>query len=101
MRFKGSPSYVSTDDLTLAVNAAITLQRPLLVKGEPGTGIRPGIIGEIGADWSWVSPARSRQSTLRAWLRSRRTCSVFAARFVKAATAARISIQSGSRRSGR
>ena len=38
MRFKGSPSYVSTDDLTLAVNAAITLARPLLVKGEPGTG---------------------------------------------------------------
>src|SRR4051794_39160591 len=33
MRFKGSASYVSTDDLTLAVNAAITLQRPLLVKG--------------------------------------------------------------------
>src|SRR4029453_5038785 len=38
MRFKGSADYVSTDDLTLAVNAAITLQRPLLVKGEPGTG---------------------------------------------------------------
>src|SRR5215216_970460 len=38
MRFKGSPSYVSTEDLTLAVNAAITLQRPLLVKAEPGTG---------------------------------------------------------------
>src|SRR5258708_527959 len=38
MRLKGSPSYVSTDDLTLAVNAAITLERPLLVKGEPGTG---------------------------------------------------------------
>ncbi|HEX5094235.1 MAG TPA: MoxR family ATPase [Burkholderiales bacterium] len=38
MRFQGSSSYVSTDDLTLAVNAAITLQRPLLVKGEPGTG---------------------------------------------------------------
>src|SRR5918996_1333775 len=38
MRFKGSPSYVSTEDLTLAVNAAITLERPLLVKGEPGTG---------------------------------------------------------------
>ena len=35
MRFKGSDAYVSTDDLTLAVNAAITLQRPLLVKGEP------------------------------------------------------------------
>src|SRR5882757_1873150 len=38
MRFKGSESYVSTEDLTLAVNAAITLQRPLLIKGEPGTG---------------------------------------------------------------
>src|SRR5437868_10845750 len=38
MRFTGSPSYVSTEDLTLAVNAAITLQPPLLVKGEPGTG---------------------------------------------------------------
>ena len=38
MRFNGSPDYVSTEDLTLAVNAAITLQRPLLVKGEPGTG---------------------------------------------------------------
>src|SRR4051812_50211419 len=38
MRFAGSASYVSTEDLTLAVNAAITLQRPLLVKGEPGTG---------------------------------------------------------------
>src|SRR6266705_4103341 len=38
MRFNGSAAYVSTDDLTLAVNAAITLGRPLLVKGEPGTG---------------------------------------------------------------
>ena len=38
MRFNGSEDYVSTDDLTLAVNAAIQLQRPLLVKGEPGTG---------------------------------------------------------------
>jgi len=38
MRFKGSKTYVATDDLMLAVNAAITLQRPLLIKGEPGTG---------------------------------------------------------------
>jgi MoxR-like ATPase len=38
MRFTGSSEYVSTEDLTLAVNAAIALQRPLLVKGEPGTG---------------------------------------------------------------
>ena len=38
MRFTGSENYVATDDLMLAVNAAVTLQRPLLVKGEPGTG---------------------------------------------------------------
>jgi MoxR-like ATPase len=38
MRFVGSEQYVATRDLTLAVNAAITLQRPLLIKGEPGTG---------------------------------------------------------------
>ena len=38
MRFKGSETYVATDDLMLAVNASITLQRPLLIKGEPGTG---------------------------------------------------------------
>jgi MoxR-like ATPase len=38
MRFEGSNNYVATDDLKLAVNAAITLQRPLLIKGEPGTG---------------------------------------------------------------
>ncbi|MCW8886923.1 MAG: MoxR family ATPase [Motiliproteus sp.] len=38
MRFEGTERYVATDDLQMAVNAAITLQRPLLVKGEPGTG---------------------------------------------------------------
>ncbi|MEM7471425.1 MAG: MoxR family ATPase [Pseudomonadota bacterium] len=38
MKFTGTDSYVATDDLTIAVNAAVTLQRPLLVKGEPGTG---------------------------------------------------------------
>jgi len=38
MKFQGSKDYVTTDDLMLAVNASITLQRPLLVKGEPGTG---------------------------------------------------------------
>jgi MoxR-like ATPase len=37
-RFTGSDNYVATDDLKLAVNAALTLQRPLLIKGEPGTG---------------------------------------------------------------
>lgn len=38
MRFNGTENYVAGDDLTLAVNAAITLERPLLIKGEPGTG---------------------------------------------------------------
>jgi MoxR-like ATPase len=38
MKFQGSQNYVATQDLMLAVNAAITLKRPLLVKGEPGTG---------------------------------------------------------------
>jgi len=38
MKFEGTAAYVATDDLKLAVNAAITLERPLLVKGEPGTG---------------------------------------------------------------
>ncbi len=37
-RFTGTDSYVATDDLRMAVNAAITLERPLLIKGEPGTG---------------------------------------------------------------
>ncbi len=38
MRFEGTDNYVATHDLMLAVNAAITLERPLLIKGEPGTG---------------------------------------------------------------
>ena len=38
MKFEGTDSYVTTRDLTLAVNAANVLQRPLLIKGEPGTG---------------------------------------------------------------
>src|SRR3954449_11069601 len=38
MKFKGTDAYVATDDLMMAVNAAVTLERPLLIKGEPGTG---------------------------------------------------------------
>jgi MoxR-like ATPase len=38
MKFTSTDTYVATDDLTVAVNAAVTLERPLLVKGEPGTG---------------------------------------------------------------
>src|SRR6187431_3561212 len=38
MKFQGTDTYVADDDLKLAVNAAVTLERPLLIKGEPGTG---------------------------------------------------------------
>ena len=38
MKFKGTDSYISTEDLSMAVNAAIELEKPLLIKGEPGTG---------------------------------------------------------------
>ena len=38
MKFKGTKDYISTDDLSMAVNAAIELEKPLLIKGEPGTG---------------------------------------------------------------
>ena len=38
MRFEGTDTYIATEDLMMAVNAAVTLERPLLVKGEPGTG---------------------------------------------------------------
>src|SRR6478736_5540445 len=37
-RFEGTADYVATDDLKVAVNAAVALERPLLIKGEPGTG---------------------------------------------------------------
>ena len=37
-KFTGTSSYIATDDLKMAVNAAVTLQRPILIKGEPGTG---------------------------------------------------------------
>ena len=38
MKFKGTETYIATEDLMMAVNAAVTLERPLLIKGEPGTG---------------------------------------------------------------
>ncbi len=37
-QFTGTDNYIATPDLTMAVNAALLLQRPLLIKGEPGTG---------------------------------------------------------------
>ena len=38
MQFKGTKNYIATDDLSMAVNASVALERPLLIKGEPGTG---------------------------------------------------------------
>ena len=67
MRFKGSENYVATDDLTLAVNAAISLQRPLLIKGEPGTG-KTRLAEEVAAslglpmlEWHIKSTTKAQQ----------------------------------------
>src|SRR6201988_3584415 len=52
-RFEGTDKYVATEDLKVAVNAAIALERPLLIKGEPGTGktvLAYEIAGALGAD---------------------------------------------------
>ncbi len=67
MRFNGSATYVATDDLNLAVNAAITLARPLLVKGEPGTGRTklaeevPRALGMPLYEWHIKSTTKAQQ----------------------------------------
>ncbi|SFE21178.1 AAA family ATPase [Roseivivax sediminis] len=67
MRFEGTDSYVATGDLTLAVNAAVALERPLLVKGEPGTGktelarqVAEGL-GLPMIEWSIKSTTKAQQ----------------------------------------
>ncbi len=66
MRFQGTESYVATDDLKVGVNAAITLERPLLVKGEPGTGktvLAAEVAKAIGApliEWSIKSTTKAQ-----------------------------------------
>ena len=67
MRFQGTADYVATDDLKFAVNAAVTLRRPLLVKGEPGTGktvLAHEIAAALGApliEWHVKSTTRAVQ----------------------------------------
>ncbi len=67
MRFQGTDSYVATEDLNVAVNAAIVLERPLLVKGEPGTGktvLAEEIARSLGAPlltWHVKSTTKAQQ----------------------------------------
>ena len=67
MRFEGTSNYVATDDLKVAVNAAVKLRRPLLVKGEPGTGktvLAHEIAEALGApliEWHIKSTTRAVQ----------------------------------------
>ena len=67
MKFTGTETYVATDDLTVAVNAAVTLERPLLVKGEPGTGkteLARQVAASLGLpiiEWHVKSTTRAQQ----------------------------------------
>jgi MoxR-like ATPase len=67
MRFSGTASYIASDELKTAVNAAIALERPLLIKGEPGTGktlLAQEIAAALGADliaWHIKSTTRAQQ----------------------------------------
>jgi len=67
MKFSGTDEYIATDDLTVAVNAAVTLERPLLVKGEPGTGkteLARQVAGALGLrmiEWNIKSTTRAQQ----------------------------------------
>ncbi|OSP55448.1 MoxR family ATPase [Pseudoruegeria sp. SK021] len=67
MRFEGTETYVATEDLTVAVNAAVALERPLLVKGEPGTGkteLARQISNSLGLpmiEWSIKSTTKAQQ----------------------------------------
>ncbi len=67
MRFTGTDSYIATDDLMVAVNAALTLERPLLIKGEPGTGktvLAQEVARALGRDliaWHIKSTTKAQQ----------------------------------------
>lgn len=67
MKFEGTDTYVATEDLMVAVNASITLERPLLVKGEPGTGktvLAQEVAGALGKkliEWHIKSTVKAQQ----------------------------------------
>jgi MoxR-like ATPase len=67
MKFNGTGSYIATDDLKMAVNAAVTLERPILVKGEPGTGKTQlalevaGALGKPLYEWHIKSTTKAQQ----------------------------------------
>ena len=67
MKFTGTDTYVATDDLTMAVNAAASLRRPLLIKGEPGTGktvLAQEVADALGTDlieWHIKSTTKAQQ----------------------------------------
>ena len=67
MKFQGTKDYVATEDLKIAVNAAVTLERPLLVKGEPGTGkteLARQVSDALGLrmiEWNIKSTTRAQQ----------------------------------------
>ncbi len=67
MKFNGTNNYIATDDLSMAVNAAVTLQRPLLIKGEPGTGktlLAQEVAGSMGKkliQWHIKSTTKAQQ----------------------------------------
>ena len=67
MRFQGTKSYIATEDLKLAVDASLSLEKPLLVKGEPGTGktmLALEVAGSLGMrliEWHIKSTTKASQ----------------------------------------
>ena len=67
MKFKSTDTYIAADDLSIAVNAAVILERPLLVKGEPGTGkteLARQVAESLGMkiiEWNIKSTTRAQQ----------------------------------------